>query len=65
MGKAKAQEKLWSECSREEKAEVKEIEKSIRVLKEDYEKKRLSKRQYSQRKRRLNEWIDEVWEKYK
>lgn len=36
---AKAKEKLWSECSKEEKAEVKQIELDIWQLKEDYVKK--------------------------
>lgn len=53
-------EKLWEECSEEEKAEVLKIERDTKVLKESYAKGLLNKRQYSQRKRRILERIDKV-----
>lgn len=57
-------EKLWKDCSKEEKAEVRKIEEDTKVLKESYEKGLLNKRQYGQRKRRILERIDEVERKY-
>ena len=57
-------EKLWEECSDEEKAEVEQIELDIYQLKEDYEKRYLNKKQYSQRKRRLMERIERTERKY-
>lgn len=61
---AKAKEKLWEDCSEEEKAEVKKIEEDIQALKEDYANGLLNKRQRGQRKRRLLSRIDAVEKKY-
>ena len=60
----KLKEKLWENCSPEEKEEVEQIEKAILELKDGYEKGLLNKRQLGQRRRRLLSKIDNVEKKY-
>lgn len=57
-------EKMWSECSVEEKREVWSIEKSLKKLKSDYSSGLITRKQYGQGKRRLREKIDKIEAKY-
>ena len=57
-------EKLWSECSAEEKAEVKQIEKEQKALREQFKMGAISHRKYSYRLTRLMRRLDEVERKY-
>lgn len=57
-------DKLWSECSAEEKAEVKQIEKERKALKKEYLLGAISHRKYSYRITKLIRRLDEVYQKY-
>lgn len=57
-------EKLWSECSAEEKAEVKQIEREQKALREQFKMGAISHRKYSYRLTRLIRRLDEVERKY-
>lgn len=57
-------EKLWSECSAEEKAEVRQIEQERMGLKEQYRMGAISHRKFSYRITRLMRRLDEVKRKY-
>lgn len=60
----KGRPKLWENCSKEEQAEVEEIEKSYLLLREDYERGSLTKRQYDNKRTKLLKKLDEVEKKY-
>jgi len=57
-------EKLWSECSAEEKAEVKQIERERKSLKKQFLMGAISHRKYSYRLTKLIHRLDEVEKKY-
>ena len=57
-------EKLWSECSAEEKAEVRQIEQERMGLKEQYRMGAIFHRKFSYRITRLMRRLDEVKRKY-
>lgn len=56
--------KYWNECSTEEKAEVKQIEKEQKALREQFKMGAISHRKYSYRLTRLIRRLDEVEKKY-
>ena len=56
--------KYWSDCSAEEKAEVKQIEKEQKALREQFKMGAISHRKYSYRLTRLIRRLDEVEKKY-
>ena len=56
--------KYWSDCSAEEKAEVKQIEKEQKALREQFKMGAISHRKYSYRLTRLIRRLDEVERKY-
>lgn len=57
-------EKLWKDCSAEEKAEVKEIEQEQKYLKEQFKMGAISHRKYSYRLTKLIKKLDEIEKKY-
>lgn len=57
-------EKLWKDCSKEEKHEVKLIEREIKDLKDDFKSGRIDEEQYNQKKKKILKKIDEVEKKY-
>ena len=57
-------EKFWADCSKEEKREVKEIEKECKYLREQYLMKAISHRKYSYRITKLKKKLDEIERKY-
>ena len=57
-------EKLWKDCSAEEKAEVKEIEKEQKYLKEQFKMGAISHRKYSYRLTMLIKKLDEIERRY-
>lgn len=58
-------EKLWIDCSEEEKSEVYAIEQDYRQLREDYSTGKITLRQYKYRRTRLIKRLDMVEEKYR
>lgn len=56
--------KLWGNCSKEEQAEVEEIEKSFAQLKEDYVKNNINLYQYHIIRLKLLQRLNEVEAKY-
>ena len=58
-------EKLWIDCSEEEKSEVYAIEKDYRQLRQDYSTGKITLRQYKYRTTRLIKRLDMVEEKYR
>ena len=56
--------KLWENCSKEERAEVEEIEKSFAQLKEDYEKGFINLYVYHIIRLKLLQRLNEVEKKY-
>lgn len=58
-------EKLWEECSNEEKAEVFEVENDYKQLRQDYSAGKITLRQYKYRRTRLIKRLDSVEEKYR
>ena len=60
----KGRPKLWENCSKEEHQEVEEIEKSYLLLREDYERGSLTKRQYDNKRTKLLKKLNEVEAKY-
>ena len=61
---AKRNEKLWSECSKEEKSEVRQIEKERDGLKEQFKMGAISHRKYSYRMTMLEKKLDQIEQKY-
>lgn len=59
-----AKEKLWSEVSEEEKAEVRKIEEKQKELKEQFSKGLITGRAYRYNLTRLIKKVDEVEKKY-
>lgn len=57
-------EKLWKDCSAEEKAEVKEIEQEQKYLKEQFKMGAISHRKYSYRLTMLIKKLDEIERRY-
>lgn len=57
-------EKLWKDCSAEEKAEVKAIEQEQKYLKEQFKMGAISHRKYSYRLTMLIKKLDEIERKY-
>lgn len=57
-------EKLWKDCSAEEKAEVKAIEQEQKYLKEQFMMGVISHRKYSYRLTKLIKKLDEIERKY-
>lgn len=57
-------EKLWSECSKAEKDEVRTIEKERKWLKEQFRIGAISHRKFSYRITKLMRRLDEVEKKY-
>jgi hypothetical protein len=57
-------EKLWSECSAEEKAEVRAIDKERKALKVQFLAGAITHRKYSYRLTRLEKKLNEVQRKY-
>lgn len=57
-------EKLWRDCTAEEKAEVRAIEKERKWLKEQFRIGAISHRKYSYRITRLMKRLDEVEKRY-
>lgn len=60
----KGRPKLWENCSKEEQAEVEEIEKSFAQLKEDYVKNNINLYQYHIIRLKLLQRLNEVEAKY-
>lgn len=60
----KGRPKLWKNCSKEERAEVEEIEKSFAQLKEDYVKNNINLYQYHIIRLKLLQRLNEVEAKY-
>lgn len=60
----KGRPKLWENCSKEERAEVEEIEKSFAQLKEDYVKNNINLYQYHIIRLKLLQRLNEVEAKY-
>ena len=58
-------EKLWIDCSEEEKSEVYAIENDYRQLRQDYSTGKITLRQYRYRRTRLIKRLDMVEEKYR
>ena len=56
--------KLWSDCSKEEKKEVREVAKECKYLKEQYLMGAISHRKYSYRITKLKKRLDEIERKY-
>lgn len=57
--------KYWIDCSKEEKAEMRKLEKESRLLRYEYLVLGiLTSKQYAQRKRRLLEKVDKLERKY-
>lgn len=52
--------KLWENCSKEEKKEIEEIEKSYHLLKEELEKRVINKKQYRSKVKKLLKKVDEL-----
>lgn len=65
MDRQNQTEKLWEECSEEEKAEVSEVENDYRQLRQDYSTGKITLRQYKYRRTRLIKRLDMVEEKYR
>lgn len=57
-------EKLWRDCTAEEKAEVRQIEKERKWLKEQFRIGAISHRKYSYRITKLMKRLDEVEKRY-
>lgn len=57
-------EKLWKDCSAEEKAEVKAIEQEQKYLKEQFMMGAINHRKYSYRLTKLIKKLDEIERKY-
>ena len=57
-------EKLWMDCSKEERDEVRKIELERRALKLQFQSGAISHRKYSYRLTRLQHKLEEVWDKY-
>ena len=60
----KGRPKLWENCSKEEQAEVEEIEKCFAQLKEDYVKNNINLYQYHIIRLKLLQRLNEVEAKY-
>lgn len=57
--------KYWVECSKEERTEMRKLEKESRLLRYEYLVLGiLTSKQYAQRKRRLLEKVDKLERKY-
>lgn len=57
--------KCWIDCSKEERAEMRKLEKESRLLRYEYLVLGiLTSKQYAQRKRRLLEKVDKLERKY-
>ena len=65
MDRQNQTEKLWAECSEEEKAEVFAIENDYRQLRQDYSTGKITLRQYKYRRTRLIKRLDSIEEKYR
>ena len=57
-------EKLWKDCSKEEKEAVKEIENEQKYLKEQFKMGAISHRKYSYKLTMLMKKLDEIEKKY-
>ena len=57
-------DKLWSECSKEEKDEVRAIEKERKALKQQFMMGAITHRKYAYRLTLLMKKLDEVEKKY-
>lgn len=58
-------DKLWKDCSDEEKAAVKEIETEQKYLREQFKMGAISHRKYSYRLTMLMKKLDDVERKYR
>ena len=56
--------KLWGNCSEEEQSAIHQIEESYAQLKEELEKRHITKRQYQTRVAKLLKKVDELEVKY-
>lgn len=57
-------EKLWDDCSQDEKMAVVQIEKEMKYLKEQFKMGAISHRKYSYRITKLIHRLDEIEEYY-
>ena len=56
--------KLWKNCSEEEQSAIYQIEENYHQLKEELEKRHITKRQYRNRVAKLLKKVDELEVKY-
>ena len=65
MLKQSENEKLWVDCSEQEKAEVNQIEQSYSQLRKDFSDQKINQRQYRNRRTRLINKLNKIEEKYR